>query len=135
MDCYLFALLLGFGGLLLMAVLGLGHGHGAVSGHHAPAPGRGVHVLHGHAAPHHGPALPKSKGGSAHKGVRQSRGHTYLLGLLAPQVIFGLLVGFGTVGTLLHPLIRLPLVLLGVALVGAWIFQRGLMAPLWTFLL
>ena len=132
MDFYLFALLLGIGGLLLMAVLGLGHGHGAVSGHHAPTPGHGAH---GAAPHHHGPTLPNLKGHHAHDGARPSRGHTHLLGLLAPQVLFGLLLGFGAVGTLLHPLIRLPLVLLSVALVGAWSFQRGLMAPLWTFLL
>ena len=135
MDLYLFTLLLGFGGLLLMAVLGLGHGHGTAPGHHASAGGHGPHVGRG-AAHGRGFTLPRAKGASAHGGgARPPRTHSHLLGLLAPQVLFGLLLGFGAVGTLLHPLVRVPLVLLGVALVGALLFQGGLMAPLWTFLL
>ena len=133
MDLYLFTLLLGFGGLLLMAMLGLSHGHGAVRSHHASAAGRGLRGSHG-AGHHHGPALAKATLLPKH-GARPSRGHSHLLGLLAPQVLFGLLLGFGAVGTLLHPLIRLPLVLIGLSAVGAWLFQRGLLSPLWNFLL
>ena len=134
MDLYFFTLLLGFGGLLLMAVLGLSHGHATVRGHHAPAAGGGNHSAR-HPVHPRGPTLPKVKGHPARDGAQPSRSYTHLLGLLAPQVLFGLLLGFGAVGTLLHPLIRLPSVLLGLALLGAWVFQRGLLAPLWAFLL
>ena len=129
MDLYLFTLLLGFGGLVLMAVLGLSHGHAGNQGPRAPS---------GHGTPghlRHGPALAKFKGHHAHGAATHSRTYKHLLGLLAPQVLFGLLLGFGAVGTLLHPLIRLPLLLGALAALGAWVFQRGLLAPLWTFLL
>ena len=132
MDIYLFTLVLGFGGLLLMAVLGLGHGHGGSQGHHV-ASGHGSSGAHGHQ--HHAPPLAKFKAGTAHAVNAHSRGYKHLFGLLAPQVLFGLLLGFGAVGTLLHPFVRLPLVLVGIAAVGAWLFQRGLLSPLWNFLL
>ena len=134
MDLYLFTLFLGFGGLLLMALLGLSHGHGSAQGHHARVSGPGVRGSHG-PVHQHGAALPRSKGVPRHGGFKQGHVYKHLFGLLAPQVLFGLLLGFGFVGTLLHPLVRVPLVLVGVSVVGAFLFQRGLMAPLWNFLL
>ncbi len=124
MDLYLFTVCLGFGGLVLMALMGLGHG----GGHH------GNH--------HHGPALPKFKGGhglhhqqhQSHHGSHQGR-QTALLGLLSPRMLFSLLFGFGATGMLLGPLVRLPLVVLLISLVAAAVFERGIIQPLWGFLL
>jgi hypothetical protein len=129
MDLYLFTLVVGFGGLVLMALLGLSTG-----GHHARA-ATGGHSLHG-AAPLKlgGKSLPHARSGSA-RGVREGRGAGALLGLLSPRVLFSLLLGFGAAGMILRPLIPLPFLLLALSTAAAVIFERGIIQPLWNFLL
>ena len=134
MDIYLFILCLGFGGLLLMALLGLGHQHSTSHhhgghGHSGGARGTGgTHHAAGHGAGMKGKEAHHSSGGSRPAGV--------LLTLISPRVIFGLLFGFGAAGVMLEPLAsHWPLILLPVlAGLAAWVFEWYLVQPLWRVL-
>ena len=134
MDGYFFILCLGFGGLLFMSLLGLGHhqvagrGH-AGAGHASHGSNSGAHH---HAGGGRGPAL-KMKGPHS---VKNHRPAGWLLGLLSPRVLFSLLLGFGAAGTLLHPLAtRWPVFLLPLcAVLGAYVFEWYAVQPLWRLL-
>ena len=119
MDTYLFCVGLSFAGVLLMALMGLGHhGHGGARHHH----GHGGHS-HGSAKGHH-----HQHGGS-------SRGAWFLLGLLSPRMLFSLLMGFGATGVVLRALTLLPSVAVaGLAVAGGVAFERLLVRPLWNAL-
>jgi hypothetical protein len=98
-----FSLVVGGAGLLTMAVGGLGrHSHG---GHHA----------------HFG-----GKGGRAARA-----GSSFLAALTSPRVIFSLLIGFGATGLLLQRVIA-GTALIAVAVIGALVFERLLVTPLWN---
>lgn len=127
MDGYMLILYIGFGGLLLMAVLGLGHqwagshGHGGAGHHHAHSPG----------ARHHGHLAKGSHG------AKTSDRLTGILHLLfSPRLIFSLLLGFGATGVLLRPLAEhWPLFLLPVvAAIDAGVFERYIVQPFWRLL-
>ncbi len=112
MDPYLLLLCTGFGGLLLMALSGLGHhhhGHGHGHSHHGA--GRGPHV--------HG-VNPTAR----------------LLTLLSPRVLSSLLLGLGAAGLALRPLLvgRPAWVLPVLAAGGAWAFERLVVQPVWRTL-
>jgi len=135
-DFYLSCMGLGLGGLVIQLLLGFGHGsHSAhAAGHsHGGTPHPGGHAplgpAHGSSAPHaaHSPAA------HSHSPIaRDVRGIVFFL--LAPRVWFSLLFGFGAAGALLQPLLSgTPRVC--VALVGAWIFERYLVEPVWNFCL
>ena len=127
MDGYLVVLCIGFGGLLLMSLLGL---HQA--GH---AGGGGGHV-------HQSSALLRHAAG--HAGARVHARHPAqgdrLTGLLAhlisPVVIFSLLLGFGATGLLLRPFAaHWPVFLLPlVAALDAGLFERYIVQPIWRLL-
>lgn len=134
MNVYLFILCLGFGGLLLMALLGLGHQHSTNHHHdghaHGGTHGPGAtHHTAGHGAGIKGKVSHHSSGGSRSVGV--------LLTLISPRVIFGLLLGFGAAGVMLEPFaIHWPLALLPLlAGLAAWVFEWYLVQPLWRVLL
>jgi len=57
-----------------------------------------------------------------------------LLMLLAPRVWFSLLFGFGAAGSLLRPWIS-GLTLGAAAVISAWIFERWIVQPVWSFFL
>lgn len=127
-DLYLFCIVLGFFGLISMLVLGAahgghGHGHGGSAVHNNGGGAHGSHAGHGHASStQHGESAPLSAG-------RQ-----VFLSLLAPRVWFSLLFGFGASGALLHPwLTGLPLGL--VAFAGAWVFECGMVQPVWNLVM
>jgi hypothetical protein len=150
MDVYLLMLCLGFGGLLLMSLVGLSHQHspgGQSQGHahgHGHSHGHGGDACNGHS--HHG--VLSSRGhqhaasrvaGIKMKGTRvfrDSRSANLFLMLISPRVIFSLLFGFGAVGTVLNslaahwPVFVLPL----VAVFGAWVFEWYAVQPLWRVL-
>ena len=116
MELYLFCLCLSFGGLVLMALSGLGHRH---AGH--------GHARGGKGSAHH-----------RHTGQRNS-GRTnaalFLLGLFSPRVLFSVLLGFGATGLLLDSVIHLPSTfLLLLAAVGGWSFERFIVGPFWNLL-
>ncbi|HXF24498.1 MAG TPA: hypothetical protein VN602_08250 [Gemmatimonadaceae bacterium] len=131
MDSYTFALALGGAGLVAMAATGLAHSgsHEGAAGHDSGGHGHLPHsdsVIHtGHAAPTHLPAHAAAH----HAGGFKST----LLSLASPRVLFSLLVGFGLTGVVARPLLS-GVVLLFVALLGAVVFERALVAPLWRFL-
>ncbi len=130
MELYISSLLLGATGLGVMAVSGLGHhGHG---GHAAPASGtaHGGHAGHSaHAGHVHGPAghvhAPAAPGGI------RSATTSVLWAAASPRHFFSFFLGFGAIGDLLRPVLGGP-VLLAVAIVGALLFDRVVVSPLWN---
>lgn len=111
-DLYLLTLGVGFGGLLLMAFLGVSH-----SGH-------GHHHGHGHHSSH----------GRGHTGQGLSP-VSLALTLLSPRIIFSLLLGFGAAGLLLRPLLTAtPLLLVAAAVAGGVVFERWVVQPVWRLL-
>jgi hypothetical protein len=52
---------------------------------------------------------------------------------LSPRPLFSILVGFGAVGLILHPIVPGAL-LLPVAAAGGILFELGITRPLWNFL-
>ena len=121
-----------------MAVSGIGshghgggngsHGHGDAGGHHGHDIGHAGGHAHG-AHGHHAVSHDTSPG--HHHDTPSGAGKT-LLSLMSPRVLFSLALGFGTVGLLLRPMlggILLPL----ASVVGAVIFERFIVTPLWNF--
>lgn len=51
---------------------------------------------------------------------------------MSPRLLFSLALGFGASGLLLRPMVGGPLLLAGAAL-GAVVFDRFLVSPLWNF--
>ena len=123
MDIYAFALALGTAGLAAMTFLGLHHGHG--TGAH----GHGHDVRHsggGHHAGSH----------SSHSHHYHSQGHQSHLSsrwalFLSPRIWFSVLVGFGATGLLVQQRLS-GFLQLGVALLGALLFETLLIRPLWS---
>jgi len=69
-----------------------------------------------------------------HTGAHHTGGFkSTLLSLASPRVLFSLLVGFGLTGVVARPLLG-GVMLLIVAILGALVFERALVAPLWRFL-
>ena len=162
MSFYLFSLLLGFAGLLIMAVSGVaghggdhaghGHGHGGdlhAGGHHGDV---NVHGIGGHAQGHAG-HLDAGGGhahgvahghGHAHHGHHGDQGHhhgehgdgravgTWFLSFLSPRVLFSILIGVGAAGILLGGLLGGPL-LAAAAVVGGFAFELLAVRPVWNF--
>ena len=110
MDLYLTSLALGGVGLAAMAVTGLAHhGHDGSSSH-----------------THHS--------SDSHDSHAKDHSSSPLLALLSPRTFFSLCLGFGTAGVLLRSLLHGPLLLVG-AIVGAVLFERLLVGPIWKFVL
>jgi len=140
MSLYLFSLVVGTAGLVLMALTGVARlGH---SPHHAGASGHAGHGGHGpgghagHTAGSRGlhlpPASPAKAARASGSGSRSLS--AALWSLTSPRTLFSLGVGFGAVGLILRPLLPAPLVVAG-ALAGAGAFEFVLLRPLWNWLL
>jgi hypothetical protein len=142
MDFYTFSLLLGGAGLVAMAASGFARHSGVShSGVHGTAPAfghvwhvGGLHTVHSHAHAHSvaSHAVPH---GSSH-GAGGSSGFSAALSagfgaLVSPRVLFGILLGLGTAGVLLAPLLHGGLQF-AAALVLALMFDRLLLTPLWN---
>jgi len=125
MDLYSSSLLLGAAGLGVMALGGLGHrGHAG-----SAARGHG----HGNAASHaHGVRHPGHVQGAAHASTARDAMSNTLWTITSPRFLFSLLLGFGTAGELLRPVLGGPL-LIAAAVVGGVLFERVLVSPLWNF--
>jgi hypothetical protein len=160
MDFYLFSLLLGFAGLLIMAVSGVaghGGGHSHSHGGHLHAGGHhgdvNVHGVGGHLAGGHGHAGHADAGGHglthgpghAHgHGHHGDQGHhgghgggdramgVWFLSFLSPRVLFSILVGLGAAGLLLGAFLPEPL-LAGAAVAGGFAFELMAVRPVWNF--
>ncbi len=145
MDSYTFSLVLGGAGLVAMAATGLSH-----SGSHPGAQAHtGGHGSSGHDAGHN---AGSAQGHSGSNGTHAQHSHpselhvsgrvtthqpgglkSTLLSLASPRLLFSLLVGFGLTGVVLRPFLS-GIVLLAISILGAAIFERALVAPLWRFL-
>jgi hypothetical protein len=126
MDLYSFSLTLGAAGLLVMAFMGLSHGHADSPGHGAGGHG---HAGQGHAGHGHAGHSPNASHGhdSAH--------HTdsgRLLALLSPRLLFSFLLGLGTAGVAFRSFMGGPLLLL-LAIAGGVALERLVVNPLWNF--
>jgi hypothetical protein len=122
MSIYEFSLALGAAGLGLMGLSGFAH---TVGGHHS-----------GHAAPssHTGHQAISVRGGARAIRGAGARGGTRLLwALLSPRALFSLFLGFGVSGVILHEVFG-GVLLFAVAVLGALLFELGLIRPLWNFL-
>jgi hypothetical protein len=128
MDLYSTSLLLGAAGLGVMALGGLGHGGHAGSGAH----GHGAAGGHGHVAGHgHGVTHPGHAGGSTNgSSGRDAMSNTFWT-MTSPRFLFSLVLGFGTAGELLRPVLGGPLLVLA-ALAGGLLFERIIVSPLWN---
>lgn len=139
MDLYLTSLALGGVGLAAMAVSGLAHhgpngtsSHGGVAGHGHGVGGAGHG--HGHAVTHGHDVGHSNHSADSHTTTPRPHGSQTLLALVSPRTLFSLCLGFGTAGVVLRTMLRGPLLLVG-AVVGALLFERFLVGPLWKFVL
>lgn len=123
MDLYISSLLLGAGGLAVMALSGLGaRGHGGSS--HSGARGGHNHGGHG--------GRGNSGHGRAHlNGVRGTAAKTFW-SITSPRFLFSFALGFGAIGEAAHSLFGGALQL-AVAILGGLVFERVLVSPLWNF--
>jgi hypothetical protein len=130
MDLYISSLLLGAIGLGAMALSGIGsRGHSDAHGHGDG--GHGAHGAHGHASHGHG------EHGHGEHGHSHSHGNESLVGktfwsITSPRFLFSFALGFGATGELFKSLLGGP-AKLAVAIVGAVLFERLLVSPLWNF--
>jgi hypothetical protein len=157
MNFYLFSMLLGFVGLLVMAVSGVaggGHGHGghahghgghdvgdvSLGGGHAHV---GGHLHAGHAGGAHGHAVAHGHGahGHGHSQGHGDHGHagdagkalgSWFLSFLSPRVLFSVLVGLGAAGLLLGGVLSGPLLAIA-AVLGGLVFELFGVRPVWNF--
>jgi hypothetical protein len=125
MDLYISSLLLGAGGLAVMALGGVGirgHGGSSHSGHgHGPAHGHG-HTHAGHA-----------RGGHSHNGVHApSLASKTFWTLASPRFLFSFALGFGAIGEATRGVLSGPLQIIA-AIAGAVLFERLIVTPLWNF--
>jgi hypothetical protein len=116
-DPFLILFLVGFAGLALMALSGLGHHH--AGGPHLGAAARTAHGAHAH------------QGGTGHRAAPGAGGgvRAALLSWLSPRVLFAAALGAGAAGLLARPLFGSFLA--GIfALGGAVMFELILARPL-----
>ena len=111
MDPYLVLLCLGFAGLLLMALSGLGH-----------------HQHHGGHGQHHGGRGHGAPGHHHHHG-----GEARWITLLSPRVVSSLLLGCGASGLALRAVLAGPptWLLAALSVAGACVFERWIVQPVW----
>jgi hypothetical protein len=126
MDLYISSLLLGALGLGAMALSGLGHQAHAGHGHgDSMGDANGVHAHVGH-------AMTTGARGGKH-GTSPAGRDSLLWMLMSPRVLFSLALGFGAAGELVQPLVSGGPLRVVAALVGAFLFERLLVTPLWNF--
>ena len=121
MDIYSFSLVLGGAGLGVMAIGGFGRHAGEAHGggsHH----GAGSHTTAGHAHQTHGHISTNAR----------SLTDTFW-SLASPMLLFSVLLGFGVTGLLLHRILS-GVLLAGVAVAGAILFERLIISQLWKLL-
>jgi hypothetical protein len=132
MDLYITSLALGAAGLGFMALSGLGtRGHGGAARAHAGAQHGGHHgVIHAHHASHvHQHHAPHHAHQHMHAEPPNPLART-LWTLASPRFLFSFLFGLGLTGQILRAHATGGLLLAG-SLLGAVVFERALVAPLW----
>jgi hypothetical protein len=68
----------------------------------------------------------------ARGGPGRAAGTRALWALLSPRPIFSILLGFGAVGLILHPIVP-GVFLFALAVLGGILFEFGITRPLWNF--
>ncbi|THF67617.1 hypothetical protein E7T06_20165 [Deinococcus sp. Arct2-2] len=139
MNVYMFAAAFGLLGLMVMAALGLAHGHspggrqhgGNQSGGHPAGDSHiGTHGRHASAAHPHA--------AHQHAGIGESWLGTLML-MTSPRVVFSVVLGFGLVGLLLTGVTASAtwpaVVVFVLAAVGGLAFERWLTGPYWNALM
>lgn len=155
MDMFVVSMVVGGGGLLSMAIGGLGqhsHGHDGGGGHGGGGHGGGGHAAHGGAAHGHdgghggasqGHAAHGHAGGHGHDaahaheagGTHTSQpggfGHGATWLLSAPRIMFSFLLGLGASGLVLNGMLA-GAVLIAAAVAGGILFERFIITPIWN---
>jgi hypothetical protein len=129
MDLYISSMVLGAVGFTAMALGGLGSrgGGGHAVGHaHAGGAGHAHGVGHSHS---HSQAATVARGSHSHGGG--ATGRAFWL-VTSPRFLFSLMLGFGATGAMLHSVLPGP-ILLGAAALGAVVFERIVVSPVWNF--
>lgn len=132
MDLYISSMVLGAIGFTAMALGGLGsrgHQGGGARGHggHAHAGGHGAGHTHGVTVGH---SHARSSASASHTQGSFS-GRAFWL-ITSPRFLFSLMLGFGATGAMLRSVLPGP-VLLAAAAVGAVVFERIVVSPVWNF--
>ena len=140
MDIYSFSLVLGGAGLGVMAIGGFGRHagqtHGGAAHHGGGSHGAGSHhganVHSGHAAGH--AAAGHANQSHTHVSTNSKSLTDTFWSLASPMLLFSVLLGFGVTGLLLHRVLS-GVLLAGVAVAGAILFERLIISQLWKLLL
>ena len=125
MDLYTFSLFLGAAGLLIMALQGIGGGHGDHGGHSHDA-GHG----HGHAG--HGDSHAAHHAGDSHSHPSDSFVGKFLWSFASPRVWFSVLLGIGLAGRAVRPVFDGGLLLFAAAFGIGLLFEGAVVRPLWN---
>ena len=128
MDLYTFSLFLGAAGLLIMALQGIGGGHGDHTGGHSHDAGDGHAGSHGgsHASSH------DPSHASSHAPSHDSAIGRFLWGFVSPRVWFSVLLGMGLAGHVTRPFFGGGAMLFVAALGLGLLLEGVLMRPLWN---
>ena len=146
MDIYSFSLVLGGAGLGVMAIGGFGRHAGQThsgathhgGGSHGAGSHHGVAAQSGHAAGHASASGHATIGHARQSNSSVSTNSRSLTdtfwSLASPMLLFSVLLGFGVTGLLLHRVLS-GVLLAGVAVAGAVLFERLIISQLWKLLL
>ena len=126
MDLYTFSLVLGVAGLLIMALQGMGGGHGD-HGHGHDAGGH-AHTGHTGDAPHHAGDSHSHSHAHSHSAVGK-----FLWAFASPRTWFSILIGMGLSGRAMRPVFDGGMLLFVAALGIGILFEWALVRPLWNF--
>ena len=131
MDLYTFSLFLGAAGLLIMALQGIGGGHGDHAGGHSHDAGHAGHGGHAGHSVHHGSGDAHSHAASHAHGHESAIGK-FLWGFASPRVWFSVLLGMGLAGRATRGFFGDGAMLFVAALGLGLIFEGILVRPLWN---
>ena len=124
MDFYTFSLVLGAAGLVIMALQGVGGGHGDHAGGHG----------HGHEAGHagHGHSADSHSHSQSHSHSHDSVVGKFLWSFASPRVWFSVFLGMGFAGRLMRPVFDGGVMLFIAAFGLGLIFEGALVRPIWN---
>jgi len=131
--------IIGLLGLVVLALLGAGHGghaHGGAGGHGhgGHALGHGHSNVAGHGSGHNHTGHNHSSGQNHQRDEFSARAWGLFSSLLSPLTLFTLCLGAGATGILLRPM-HWPSFLVGLAAsVGAIVLNAAVVRPLWAFI-
>jgi hypothetical protein len=128
MDLYTSSLVLGAAGLSIMALQGIGGGHGDHAGGHSHDAGHVGHAGHGH-----GHSADAHSHSDSHSHSHSDGVSKLLWSFASPRVWFSVLLGMGLAGRAMRPVFDGGAMLFAAALGLGLIFEGALVRPLWNF--